>query len=492
MTASPTTDLVKDGRCRHCGNKLGLLQRLSKGEFCSPEHRNAYLREQERLALECLQQSPDLPDTELEPSPAAPLDEPDLLSAPPEELLKAVFAGSPAQSQSESPEPAPEAVPEPAPVPDSEPAAQPVRTLDPPEGGFLPFGYCLGEHAPAGAVDEPEIRLEHRLPGLIVSTRPTNLVEASPHRESRPLFPSLKLPPSVEAETVAEEDPFAAAAGAIAKAAFDCPMPIDWDQLLKSERLREQRERGPEQAGVTSLPPPSFMPLEAELKSQALAITPWASELRLPAAWGSTSRTVSTQLPPRFESLSALPALSAIQPVGSFRRSEATARGTTPLVCLPPQPAGIANAPAERHTSAAELCELVALSMPGSRINPGSIQDVSSGPGDSRSELCLPPAVPGRPAVTCLRMAPKYEGDSRFVTSRNLPPALQFDIPSPEPSFSPVSMLESGVGQRVAGPPRPRKRMRASLPMRDSGANPLLDPFTCPFGGQEDAWQPEL
>lgn len=44
-------------RCRYCGSKLSLLQRLSRQEFCSPEHRAEYQKEQESLALARLQQS---------------------------------------------------------------------------------------------------------------------------------------------------------------------------------------------------------------------------------------------------------------------------------------------------------------------------------------------------------------------------------------------------------------------------------------------------
>jgi hypothetical protein len=44
----------------------------------------------------------------------------------------------------------------------------------------------------------------------------------------------------------------------------------------------------------------------------------------------------------------------------------------------------------------------------------------------------------------------------------------------------------------VPGPPARRGRMRVALRMRDPGAPPLLDPFTCPFGGQEDVWEPRM
>ena len=43
-------------RCRYCGEKLSLLQRLSRAEFCNPQHRDAYQRDQEQLAIGRLQQ----------------------------------------------------------------------------------------------------------------------------------------------------------------------------------------------------------------------------------------------------------------------------------------------------------------------------------------------------------------------------------------------------------------------------------------------------
>ena len=33
-------------RCRYCGEKLSLLQRLSRAEYCNPQHREAYARDQ--------------------------------------------------------------------------------------------------------------------------------------------------------------------------------------------------------------------------------------------------------------------------------------------------------------------------------------------------------------------------------------------------------------------------------------------------------------
>jgi hypothetical protein len=48
-----------DTRCRYCGGKLSLLQRLGRHEFCSPEHRQAFQREQEELALARLQMALD-------------------------------------------------------------------------------------------------------------------------------------------------------------------------------------------------------------------------------------------------------------------------------------------------------------------------------------------------------------------------------------------------------------------------------------------------
>ena len=43
-------------RCRYCGEKLSLLQRLSRADYCNAQHRDAYQRDQEKLALGRLQQ----------------------------------------------------------------------------------------------------------------------------------------------------------------------------------------------------------------------------------------------------------------------------------------------------------------------------------------------------------------------------------------------------------------------------------------------------
>ncbi len=51
---SPKRD---DGtRCRYCGEKLPLLQRLSRADYCNAQHRDAYQRDQEKLAMSRLQQ----------------------------------------------------------------------------------------------------------------------------------------------------------------------------------------------------------------------------------------------------------------------------------------------------------------------------------------------------------------------------------------------------------------------------------------------------
>jgi hypothetical protein len=44
-------------RCLHCGKELALFKRLTKGEFCSDEHRQAYQREYSQMALSRLLQA---------------------------------------------------------------------------------------------------------------------------------------------------------------------------------------------------------------------------------------------------------------------------------------------------------------------------------------------------------------------------------------------------------------------------------------------------
>jgi hypothetical protein len=43
-------------RCRYCGEKLSLLQRLSRSEYCNAQHKDAFQRDQNELALGRLQQ----------------------------------------------------------------------------------------------------------------------------------------------------------------------------------------------------------------------------------------------------------------------------------------------------------------------------------------------------------------------------------------------------------------------------------------------------
>jgi hypothetical protein len=45
------------GRCRRCGERLSLIQRLQAQDFCSPEHKLEFQREQESVALARLQQT---------------------------------------------------------------------------------------------------------------------------------------------------------------------------------------------------------------------------------------------------------------------------------------------------------------------------------------------------------------------------------------------------------------------------------------------------
>ncbi|MEZ5399331.1 MAG: hypothetical protein R2729_06650 [Bryobacteraceae bacterium] len=87
-------------RCRYCGGKLSLLQRISRQEFCSPEHRQAFQREQEELALARLQMA-------LEPKTAPPL-----TPAEGEPVVEEVPEAAPGTGFAE-PEPEPEPAPEP-------------------------------------------------------------------------------------------------------------------------------------------------------------------------------------------------------------------------------------------------------------------------------------------------------------------------------------------------------------------------------------------
>src|SRR4051812_31430099 len=60
-----------DVRCLYCDGRLPLYRKITNGQFCSSGHRKAYWQEQERLAVERLQQThqslkPHQPSTESE------------------------------------------------------------------------------------------------------------------------------------------------------------------------------------------------------------------------------------------------------------------------------------------------------------------------------------------------------------------------------------------------------------------------------------------
>ena len=122
MTGALTEATGKDGGCRTCGARLGLLQRVSKQEFCSPAHRNQFLRVQEQLALACLQES-QTPNEESR----KPLED---FVDPSDDLLEAAFA-DPTHT---------ETGPVAAPVPNA-PVPSPNGSPDPDEAGFIGFNY---------------------------------------------------------------------------------------------------------------------------------------------------------------------------------------------------------------------------------------------------------------------------------------------------------------------------------------------------------------
>src|SRR3954471_2564698 len=56
--------------CMHCGKKLPLLRKFNGGEFCSEQHRIAYAKEADRLALRRLIETPASPSRSLKQTPA--------------------------------------------------------------------------------------------------------------------------------------------------------------------------------------------------------------------------------------------------------------------------------------------------------------------------------------------------------------------------------------------------------------------------------------
>ena len=89
-----------DTRCLYCEGRLPLYRKVTHGQFCSTAHRKAYWQEQEKLAIERLQQShSSLRSYSAKPAPEAQqeaLQQTHLLSAPPggglERLIEARVA----------------------------------------------------------------------------------------------------------------------------------------------------------------------------------------------------------------------------------------------------------------------------------------------------------------------------------------------------------------------------------------------------------------
>jgi hypothetical protein len=467
MVASRTTELVKDGCCRHCGSKLGLLQRLSKQEFCSAEHRKAYLREQEQLALECLQQSVE------SPKPAACLDDIDLEAGPPDHLLGQVFR---------------EAVPA-----GNQEASQPLATAateteaDPPEAGMI--GYrCCGELAPAGAdIASLTIAAAPEFPRTAPALFTGGMKVAGLLDTVRPVAPF------PERRKESEIEPLSLTPEAAAKPAFNGAPAIDWEDIQEAERRHEERDRGPIPASVVALAGPALLAVHREVKSQTPATTPWVSDLRFPKAWAGAGRDDSGQIPPPAVSLVTIPAPVPVVLTGGFRRPPAGASPAQPATCFPAALIPLAPGRQEEETGAPELGELAPMpAFQPSRRESGICLD-SAGPWDVAMQAIVPQPAPRRWYAAGLLLAAQCDASGPLIHPRPLPAMVRFELPAfSEPAGVQMTCLNGRPQPRVAGPPLPRKRMRASLPMRDPGANPLLDPLGCPFGAQEEAWQPEL
>src|SRR5690348_12671317 len=55
------------GYCRHCGERLALIKRVKREEFCSEEHRERYLSSTQTVALNRLTEMGFEPEPEPEP-----------------------------------------------------------------------------------------------------------------------------------------------------------------------------------------------------------------------------------------------------------------------------------------------------------------------------------------------------------------------------------------------------------------------------------------
>ncbi|MEZ5355989.1 MAG: hypothetical protein R2762_25425 [Bryobacteraceae bacterium] len=226
-------DKRDDTQCRYCGGKLSFLQRMSRQEFCSPEHRQSFQREQEELALARLQLALDPP---AQKAPPPPPELPPLAPVEPEPAVESLEV-APGSGFAED---------------DEEPAGlcQPLVVQPPPVASQIPCQDEMGQEALAsGATAFPVLRLptpERQWAPAGGSPNLHGLVRPAPGD----LLTIFVLPPAEESATLA------------------CRMPAmgleraQWDRIEEEEHVRLSE---PPMAGLVPIKGPQTLKVQIGL-----------------------------------------------------------------------------------------------------------------------------------------------------------------------------------------------------------------------------------
>jgi len=237
-------------RCRQCGAKLSLLQRLSRQEFCSPEHRSDYQKEQESLALARLQQS-------------------SLSIEPPTRLL--------------------------SPAPD-EPAGSSPAPADPPQAWFADL-------SPEPSAARRPIQSDDMEPEPLPPLWTAGTINLAPeHAKWEPAggggFEDFVTPARGDVFTILELDPIAQETEIGPRFAVPiAPLPFEWPEA----EGRSEPEDGPPLARLLPLAGPQtlrFVPVLARPEPQAVASEALPARLRW-SVTGSAARTRSVPMAER-------------------------------------------------------------------------------------------------------------------------------------------------------------------------------------------------
>jgi hypothetical protein len=477
MFGSKHTDTVKEtSACRFCGKKLTFLQRLSKQEFCSPDHQSDFQRRQEQAALVRLMEAVQAAEPVAAPAPNK--QKPD----PPEcGFLLLHRCTGPRQRLSECHCETEQLIVLPS-------IRRPVKRTGeylPPEPGFL---------HPVEAMDSGVFLAEDPSWTVCLWTECGRLPDSSglsvhafeaEHREADPpktwmLSPApWTVPKPCATPLVVQSEP-----------AISAPAP----PAVPSVQLTVRLSTDPRTAGMVPPREYNLLPTTAiATRAFHCSVETWLSE-SFSAALPASQPDLAAREPRNTELVPYVPfSPDGRAPVDTF--VEFSRLSLVPAFvsqqCFPK----FAFPPHQPH-------------LPSLEENPLFVSDLF----DPESGRSAPHSM--QPEAAYSKTNPWFpsSGFSPAVNHAMEPPRARRQRHTYEPLPAPLSpsvvdapfevlvedtpacdfslLLLRNIGQRPSGPPVSRGILRAPLTPRDPGATPFLDPISVNFGSPEEVWQP--